>query len=59
MGRPSVTTGGFVEYRVGGADTERHPVVRVPGCSICRSQSPRRVAWDVRVPVPGVQDRAE
>jgi bacteriocin biosynthesis cyclodehydratase domain-containing protein len=52
MVRPSVTTGGFVEYRVGGAAAERHPVVRVPGCSTCRPQSPRRVAWDVRLPAP-------
>jgi len=59
IGRPSVTSGGFVEYRVGDAAAERHPVVRVPGCSACRPQSPRRVAWDVRLSGPVVKDSAE
>jgi bacteriocin biosynthesis cyclodehydratase domain-containing protein len=59
VGRPSVTTGGFVEYRVGGAAAERHPVVRIPGCSTCRPQSPRRVAWDVRLPAPPMKGSAE
>jgi bacteriocin biosynthesis cyclodehydratase domain-containing protein len=59
MKRPSATTGGFVEYRVGGAAAERHPVVRVPGCNTCRPQSPRRVAWDVRLPAPAVKGAAE
>lgn len=58
VGRPSVTSGGFVEYRVGDAAAERHPVVRIPGCSACRPQSPRRVAWDVRLPGPAVKDSA-
>lgn len=59
MGRPSVTSGGFVEYRFGDAAAERHPVVRIPGCSACRPQSPRRVAWDVRVPAPAVKGATE
>ena len=59
MKRPSVTSGGFIEYRVGGAAAERHPVVRIPGCSVCRPQSPRRVAWDVRLPAPAVKGAAE
>jgi len=59
IGRPSVTSGGFVEYRIGDGAAERHSVVRVPGCNACRPQSPRRVAWDVRLPAPAVKGAAE
>ena len=56
--RPSVASGGFVEYRVADARAERHPVLRVPGCSACRPQSARRLAWDVRLQAPAVKGSA-
>jgi len=56
--RPSVTSGGFVEYRLGDAGAERHPVLRVPGCPMCRPQSSKRLAWDVRFQAPAVKGSA-
>lgn len=56
--RPSVTSGGFVEYRFADSRAERHPVLRVPGCQMCRPQSPKRVAWDVRLEAPAVKGSA-
>lgn len=56
---PSVAAGGFVEYRVAGADADRHTVLRVPTCPACRPQRAPRLAWDTRLAAPAVKGAVE